>query len=286
MCFVCFIACQLIAFVVNVPFVLANLITWDDAISGPFGAVAGILLMMGVYKWWFRPEFEGMLKGNLPLGFLLGMIELIYVLITVAASYFTGALNGIKPLTMMIVGTSLMGGMGEEFAFRGVLSATMLRQWKDQNKFRTIALISGIVFGLVHAGNLISGANPFNTLLKVADSIGIVVFFAAVYMRPGTILPCMFYHTVHDIIPIAVSSQVSEKGLITGGATDWSDGLNLVLSIVLMNLGHKGLREEYREDRRYILFSNLPGVLVGDHFTQVSCAKCPEYRDNGPRRVP
>ena len=26
------------------------------------------------------------------------------------------------------------------------------------------------------------------------------------------------------------------------------------------NLGHKGLREEYREDRRYILFSNLPGI--------------------------
>ena len=33
-----------------------------------------------------------------------------------------------------------------------------------------------------------------------------------------------------------------------------------IYDFYIMNLGHKGLREEYREDRRYILFSNLPGI--------------------------
>lgn len=250
MCFVWFTAYQLISFAVNVPFVLANMISWDGAISGPLGVVAGVLIMMGVYKWWFRPEFEGMLKGDLPLGFLLGLIELIYVVITVVASYFTGSMDGIKPLTLTIISASLMAGMGEEFAFRGVLTSTMLRQWKDQNKFRTIALISGVLFGLVHAGNLISGANPLSTLLQVLSSVGVGVFFAALYMRTGTILPCMFYHTVHDIIAIAASSQVSEEGLITGSLIDFSDILDLVLSIALIAIALYLLRAAKTEEMR------------------------------------
>ena len=47
-----------------------------------------------------------------------------------------------------------------------------------------------------------------------AFSVGVI--FSDVYLRSGSILPCMFYHTVHDIVAIAGESEVTENGIITG----------------------------------------------------------------------
>ena len=48
---------------------------------GPVGIIVSVPAVIFLYKWWFRPEFEGMLKGNLLLGFRLCVFELIYVLL-------------------------------------------------------------------------------------------------------------------------------------------------------------------------------------------------------------
>ena len=248
MCLLWFVLYQLLEFAINFP--VSILISDYNAITGPIGMVLSVVIMMGVYKLWFRPEFEGMLKGDLPLGFLLGLIELIYVVVTFAVSMMFGYELNIKPLTSVIIFSSLGAGLGEEFIFRGVLISTLMRQWKDQNKFRSAALVSGIVFGLIHATNVFAGADPLRTLLQVIGAVGIGVIFTAVYLRSGSILPCMFYHTLHDIIAIAGESEVTETGIITASKINMGDGANLVMSLVLAAIALWLLRPEKNEEMR------------------------------------
>ena len=248
MCLLWFVLYQLLEFAINYP--VSILISDYNAITGPIGMVLSIVIMMGVYKLWFRPEFEGMLKGDLPLGFLLGLIELIYVVVTFAVSMMFGYELNIKPLTSVIIFSSLGAGLGEEFIFRGVLISTLMRQWKDQNKFRSAALVSGIVFGLIHVTNVFAGADPLRTLLQVIGAVGIGIMFTAVYLRSGSILPCMFYHTLHDIIAIAGESEVTETGIITASKINMGDGANLLMSLVLAAIALWLLRPEKNEEMR------------------------------------
>ena len=248
MCFLWFVVFQLLEVVINLPF--SMMISGYDAKFGPIGVVISTILMMGVYRWWFRPEFEGMLKGNLPLGFLLGLVELGYVLIPFAAGFLAGEKIQIKPISLTIFSVSLMAGMGEELAFRGVFISTLMRKWKNQNKFRNAAVISGTIFGLVHATNMFMGADPVRTMLQVVGSMSVGIIFSAIYMRSGSLLPCMFYHTTHDIIAIAASGNVSEEGVITGAKLSWTDGLEMVLAIVMAAVALYILRAANSEEMR------------------------------------
>ena len=250
MCVLWSVLQQLIAFVVNL--LLSLVISGYNDMSGPVGLVVSIAVMMAVYKWWFRPEFEGMLKGDLPKGFLLGLFELGFVILSFLLSALTGYQINPKPLSAQILFVSLAAGMSEELVFRGVVVSTLMRQWKDQNKFRTAALVSGIIFGLIHTLNVFVGADPLGTLFQVISAIGIGVFFSAVYLRTGSIVPCMFYHTVHDILAIAGSSGVTDSGIIATSSLDKSDLINLVLTVVLAAIAFYMLRDDKNEEMRAI----------------------------------
>ena len=219
--------------------------------SGPVGLFAATIASLALYKLWFAPEFEGMLKGDLPLGFLLGLIELGYVLVSYIPNLIDGSFS-IKPLTLMIIITSLTAGIKEEFLFRGVIVSTLLRQWKERNMFVQATLVSGIVFGLIHATNMLAGADPMQTLFQVISSVGVGIFFAAVYIRCGSILPCMFYHVLHDIIAIACESNVAENGIMSAKAFWWGDVFNLALSFMLATVGLWLIRGAKTEQMREI----------------------------------
>ena len=222
-----------------------------DVATGPVGLFAGAAITLVLYKWWFRPEFEGMLKGDLPLGFLLGLIELGYVLISYVPNLIDGSFS-IKPLTLTILFVSLTAGIKEEVVFRGVIISTLMRQWKDRNLFRQAALVSGIVFGLIHAANIFAGADPLQTLFQVIGSVSVGFIFAAVYLRTGSILPCMFYHALHDIIAIACESNVSENGIMSARAFWWGDVFNLAMAAVMAAAAFWLLRDAKTEQIREI----------------------------------
>ena len=245
-----FVLYQVVELAINIP--LSIVISGYDGMSGPIGLILSIVIMMGVYKWWFRPEFEGMLKGDLPKGFLLGLFELGFVILSFLFSALAGYQIAPKPLSAQIISVSLAAGMSEELVFRGVILSTLMRQWKDQKKYRTAALVSGIIFGLLHAMNIFSGADPLGTLLQVIAAAGIGVIFSAVYLRTGSILPCMFYHTVHDVIAIAGSSGVTDSGIITASGFDREDMINLVLTAVLAAIAFYMLRDAKNEEMRAI----------------------------------
>ena len=240
---------EIIEVIIN--FGIHMVISGYDVATGPVGLFAGAAITLVLYKWWFGPEFEGMLKGDLPLGFLLGLIELGYVLISYIPNLIDGSFS-IKPLTLTILFVSLTAGIKEEVVFRGVIISTLMRQWKDRNLFRQAALVSGIVFGLIHAANIFAGADPLQTLFQVIGSVSVGFIFAAVYLRTGSILPCMFYHALHDIIAIACESNVSENGIMSARAFWWGDVFNLAMAAVMAAAAFWLLRDAKTEQIREI----------------------------------
>ena len=240
---------EIIEVIIN--FGIHMVISGYDVATGPVGLFAGAAITLVLYKWWFRPEFEGMLKGDLPLGFLLGLIELGYVLISYVPNLIDGSFS-IKPLTLTILFVSLTAGIKEEVVFRGVIISTLMRQWKDRNLFRQAALVSGIVFGLIHAANIFAGADPLQTLFQVIGSVSVGFIFAAVYLRTGSILPCMFYHALHDIIAIACESNVSENGIMSARAFWWGDVFNLAMAAVMAAAAFWLLRDAKTEQIREV----------------------------------
>ena len=240
---------EIIEVIIN--FGIHMVISGYDVATGPVGLFAGAAITLVLYKWWFRPEFEGMLKGDLPLGFLLGLIELGYVLISYIPNLIDGSFS-IKPLTLTILFVSRTAGIKEEVVFRGVIISTLMRQWKDRNLFRQAALVSGIVFGLIHAANIFAGADPLQTLFQVIGSVSVGFIFAAVYLRTGSILPCMFYHALHDIIAIACESNVSENGIMSARAFWWGDVFNLAMAAVMAAAAFWLLRDAKTEQIREI----------------------------------
>ena len=157
----------------------------------------------------------------------------------------------IKPLSMTILIAAFTAGIFEEFAFRGVLISTLMWQWKDLEKFRTAALISGLTFGLIHGINFFAGADFVQTLFQVFGCIGLGVLLAAAYLRSGSIIPMMFFHTLHDIIAIAFSSAVSDNGIITGKADlGWLTWVSLVMELGLGVIGWWMLRPEKNSEMK------------------------------------
>jgi hypothetical protein len=118
--------------------------------------------------------------------------------------------------------------------------------------FMQATLVSGIVFGLIHATNILAGADPMQTLFQVISSVGVGIFFAAVYIRCGSILPCMFYHVLHDIIAIAAESNVAENGIMSAKALSWGDAFSLALSFVLAAVGLWLIRSAKTEQIREV----------------------------------
>ena len=217
----------------------------------PAGSVFGALIVLAIHKRWFYPEFEGNLRGGRPgLGFRLGLFILIaWALVPV--NMIRHPENYAVP-TLATLSIALMAGFAEETAFRGLSLSYLMRQWKDRNLFRQAALVSGIVFGLIHAANIFAGADPLQTLFQVIGSVSVGFIFAAVYLRTGSILPCMFYHALHDIIAIACESNVSENGIMSARAFWWGDVFNLAMAAVMAAAAFWLLRDAKTEQIREI----------------------------------
>lgn len=101
-------------------------------------------------------------------------------------------------------------GFVEEVFFRGLILRAIAPQglWKA-------AIISSILFGLVHSLNVLAGANPLYTLLQVGYALAIGFGFAAVTLRTGAIWPLVIIHALIDFTSFLASNGISASSVTT-----------------------------------------------------------------------
>jgi uncharacterized protein len=153
------------------------------------GYVAVVLTRL---HWWRRagfrrPEAPRRLLATLPL-FLLPLIVL------------TG--GGMKSAgvdqVMGFVLFTLLVGFAEEGLLRGVALQTLL-----PTGIRRAVVVSAVIFGLGHLGNLLTGASASMTVVQVLENTFLGIAAAGACIYAGTIWPAVAFHALVDLFDAA-----------------------------------------------------------------------------------
>lgn len=223
---------QLIGMVIGFP--LGFLIK-DSNAAGAIGIVIATFPMLALYKFWFRPEFEGNLRGgDMKTGLMLSLILIPYWLLNVPAGFIFGSAKFGAP-TLATVSMALMAGCSEEAAFRGLGISYLMRQWKEEKRIPAIVIISSVTFGLVHIFNALAGGDLGSVVNQTIGAAAMGFFFGALYLRSGNLIMPMVTHAIHDIIAFLDVSGI-QGGVIVSGI-DWTSYLDTGLTIVLGLIG-------------------------------------------------
>lgn len=152
-------------------------------------------------------------------------------------SLFDGSINvdPSKPLILFVL-IALSTGFYEEILCRGLVLSAFLKKWGKTKKGIYIAVISAsIVFGLFHLANLIMGRG---TLLEVCTQIiystFFGVFFAACFLRFGSIWPGIITHTLFDMM--GTIDEIAVGNNFTHHVLNTNYSINNAISTILVTL--------------------------------------------------
>ena len=95
--------------------------------------------------------------------------------------------NLLKEIPAVVAFT--VAGLLEELIFRGLLFKAMSR---DNQKAAIV--VGSLTFGVGHIVNLLSGADFLFTLLQVVYAIAIGYLFIVIFLKSGSIVPCILTH--------------------------------------------------------------------------------------------
>ena len=187
------LAAALALVVLSIP----GLIGLSDAASNLVSSVLAVLFMIAFTRW-FAPEFKGVFKtSHLATG--LAFVWLAFVFKFFGAYFVNLAGSGFyfKP-TIAAFAMAIAAGFYEETIFRGVTVPIGMRYFKSEKRVGILVLISALVFGLMHIGNIANGASIQMGIAQGIATIFAGIFFIAVYLRTGNILIPIFMHGIYD----------------------------------------------------------------------------------------
>ena len=200
--------------------------------TGPAGTIIGTLAALLFYQFWFRPAFEGHLKGgDMTIGFRSAIPYLIYLAISFVLSLFFVPDVNFRLISLQLLFTAIAAGFIEETIFRGGLLTTLLRKMESPKRILPAALVSAAVFGIIHMANVLSGADVLKTVLQSANAFSSGLADALIYMTTGNIWLNIAVHTLHDIIAFSFDT-VAENGLMLRTVT-WDSWLDFALAAML-----------------------------------------------------
>lgn len=203
--------------------------------KGFVGTIVCSLAILGIYKLWFSGEFEGNLKGGNPAVALKPSIVFVVLWVyAIVSCLITGdfALPGIGS-----IGIALAAGISEEILIRGVPLSLMMRKRRDSKWIVKILIITSVAFGLIHAMNVLAGADPILTLSQVVATTGIGLLLGAIYLRSGNLLTVIIIHSLHDIVAFCnLSIQESGGIMVQDGAITAFQIAELLVPYIVMGV--------------------------------------------------
>ena len=197
-----------------------------------------VLIVMLLFKnsYVFTQKREKYTKG-----FFYGTFYLIgIVLFTLMFGVIGGGLFVGLPLINLIVGCFLIG-VAEEFLCRGWLLNEFLERFGDTKKGIWYSIIiSGIIFGLIHLGNIYTmGQSVPTTILQAMSAAATGIFLGLIYYKTKNIWTVVTLHGLWDfslflnnISPIyetaETASSISVIGIIFGILMAGSELINTI----------------------------------------------------------
>ena len=186
--------------------------------------VFAAFFLLSVYWRWFYPEYKGSLPGEKIRFWLIfaGATVLFVLIFQLLTFVLSGSKIGFPSLVNLCA--ALMAGCFEEAVFRGIAGSYLMRQWPGEKGILKTMITTSIIFALVHAMNLLSGAPLVATIYQILNAFGMGMFLCAVFLRSGSLWPGIIIHTLFDTIAFMDVTNIAEGGVMTGEyATSWTD---------------------------------------------------------------
>ena len=178
----------------------------------------GILFL---FKWWFSPKFKGVFTLRTSLA-ELGILLLPWVA-KVAATLVAGWVDYgfyFNP-TLLGLSMALAAGFVEETWFRGLAVPIGMGYLPKEKRVFTTVLVTSIIFGVIHVGNVFNGARIEVGILQAVATTFAAFFFVAVFLRTGNIFVPIALHAAWDYIafttdPTVVNGIMTNEGISLG----------------------------------------------------------------------
>lgn len=84
-------------------------------------------------------------------------------------------------------------GFAEEIYFRSLILKTL-----EGEGVKKAIIISSVIFGITHLGNLAGGANISYTIIQVVYAFAFGVVFAEIFYLTKSLIPVILWHFLHD----------------------------------------------------------------------------------------
>ena len=162
-----------------------------DAIVIPIGVGAVFLAATTTWLGWWRPAlFEARRAGS---RWMLAVPVFILLAALTAAATFDWDSPRTDVLPLLAVGVLLVG-FSEELLTRGLIIVGMRGALKEP----MVWFVSSLLFGLLHALNIIFGQGVGATLQQIVFAFVLGTAFYVTRRVTGTLLVCMVLHAVWD----------------------------------------------------------------------------------------
>lgn len=209
---------------------ILGLLGLSDVVGNLASSVLAVLFLIAYTKW-FAPEFKGVFKTSaLATGVIFVWLPFLFKL---AGSYILNVVDYgfyFKP-TMLALAMAIAAGFFEETIFRGVTVPIGMRYIRSEKRVSIIVLFTSLVFGLLHVGNVINGANVTMGIIQGIATIFTGLLFAAVFLRTGNILILIFMHGVYDYMCFVTDASLN-NGIMTGEAVTTSLILAVLIEVI------------------------------------------------------
>lgn len=162
------------------------------------GAIFASIILLFFYYHWFKPEYKWKPRRTSLSWKLISPIMIYwFVFFGIAYTVVSGNFTFGIPTYNAVIFT-VGAGVCEEISFRAIGISYMKRQLKGEKHILPILLFTSISFGLIHIANAImDGRVGIHAMQAVLASM-LGIFFGAVYIRTGNIIPCIIAHGLHD----------------------------------------------------------------------------------------
>ena len=176
----------------------------DDSTRTLFEKISSCLLailLLGALNWWRKAGFGLRQRWRTLLPFLpLAVLPLLSIVFQLDKFHEIGP--GRLAFFALV---ALMTGFAEEAIFRGLA----IRAFLPQGMMKA-AVLSALIFGLLHFANLMVAADPLATALQVVFAILFGFACASPLLYTGWIWPLVIIHAIQDFVAFWTTGGITE----------------------------------------------------------------------------
>ena len=210
-----------------------------------------------------KPQGKSIIYG-IKRGIPIFVVSLISLMSSVTG-IMGEELNVPNLISLIILAVTI--GMAEEFFFRGFIQGEIVDAYGKTRKQVIISVVvSGVIFGLVHLTNALSGQDIITTLMQVLQASSLGILLGSIYFITKNIWSVVFLHAFYDFA-IMLGEVNSYKDCIN--STDISTVMlifTLVASLVYVVIYLVGayLNLQKRHVNEYIKEEVTDEIIVKD----------------------